>query len=59
MSILRHDHPSKMSNSNSQRFRTTHPLKDNTHPQKRRTVRTKEVDTCYGVSIIEDSNETI
>ena len=41
------------------RFRTTFTLCDNTHPQRRRTVRTEETIAAVEQSVEEDQNESI
>lgn len=41
------------------RFRTTFTLVDNTHPQRRRTVRTEDAIAAVEQSIEEDPNESI
>ncbi|GFX92992.1 hypothetical protein TNCV_139361 [Trichonephila clavipes] len=42
-----------------ERFRTTFTLIDNSHPQRRRTVRTEEAIVTVECSIEEDPNESI
>lgn len=56
----RHNRPSEqLIRITINRFRTTHTLVDNVHPQRRRTVRTEEVIAAVEQSVEEDPNESI
>ena len=56
----RQNHPSEqLIRLTMERFRTTFTLIDNSHPQRRRTVRTEEAIATVERSIAEDPNESI
>ncbi|XP_054745598.1 uncharacterized protein LOC129249937 [Anastrepha obliqua] len=56
----RHNRPSEsLIRLTMDRFRTTFALVDNTHPQRRRTVRTEDAIAAVEQSIEEDPNESI
>jgi hypothetical protein len=56
----RHNRPSEqVIRKTMDRFHTTHTLVDNTHPQRRHTVRTEEVIAAVERSVEEDPNESI
>ncbi|GFW48757.1 DUF4817 domain-containing protein [Trichonephila clavipes] len=56
----RQNHPSQqLIRLTMERFRTTFTLIDNSHPQRRRTVRTEEAIATVERSIEEDPNESI
>lgn len=56
----RHNRPSEQTiRATMNRFRTKHTLIDNSHPQRRRTVRTEEVVARVERSVAEDPNESI